>query len=292
MLDPKSVCSTLTGTVGLPFRVSMPTASGVELQLNDGNDEKSTFAIVASLTGRQLQVTFRPGRWAGDLVAAMGRTDDEGRRIWVDLVSRCTAGEGGRLTMTVNGKPCEAVRPESWPTEWQFLDIVFERPRVALDDYDASRMGLTSPETWIARFGAAISALLPIHEVDADQFEPDIEGDPRLVAHFRYERSRRNRAAAIAIHGYDCHACSANMEALYGPLGADFIHVHHENMLADQGGARLVDPYTDLVPLCPNCHAIAHRRRPPYSVKEVRDALAAARHSGSQVPDVSEKALH
>lgn len=292
MLDPRSVSSTLAGTVGLPFAATMPTATTIELQLADGNDERRTFAILASLTGRQLQVMFRAGRWAGELVAAMGQTDEEGKRIWVDLVSRCTAGDGGRLTMTVNGKLVDAMEPALWPSNWQLLTIAFERPRVALDDYDATAMGLTSPEIWIARFGAAIAALLPIQEVEVGQFEPDVEGDPRLAAHFSYERSRRNRAAAISIHGYDCHACSTNMEKVYGPLGADFIHVHHENMLAAQGGARLVDPYTDLVPLCPNCHAIAHRRRPPYSVMEIRDALAAVRNSGRDVSNVGEKALH
>ncbi len=286
MLDPQSVSSILTGTVGLPFAVTMPTATTIELQLADGNDERATFAILAALIGRQLQVTFRAGRWAGELVSAMGQTDEEGQRIWVDLVSRCTVGEGARLTMTVNGQPVDARQPASWPSHWQLLTVVLERPRVALDDYDATKMGLTTPEIWIARFGAAIAALLPIEELEVGQFEPDIEGDPRLAAHFRYERSRRNRAAALSIHGYGCFACSTNMEAVYGPLGADFIHVHHENMLADQGGAHQVDPYTDLVPLCPNCHAIAHRRRPPYSVQEIREALAAVPSSNRQVPNV------
>ena len=36
------------------------------------------------------------------------------------------------------------------------------------------------------------------------------------------------------------------------------------------GPATSWTPWGDLVPLCPNCHAMAHRRRIPYTVAELR----------------------
>ncbi len=32
----------------------------------------------------------------------------------------------------------------------------------------------------------------------------------------------------------------------------------------------VVNPTKDMVPICPNCRAILHRRSPPYRVQEVR----------------------
>lgn len=290
MLDAEAVALTLSGTLGLPFAVTRPFSTSVEAQLADGQDPARTFSILVTLNGRHLQVRFRPGRWAGDLVREMGLADEEALRMWTDLIGRCSAGEGSRVTMAVNSGPVDPSRTDGWPGDWQLLDIGFERARVAIDEYDRDAMGLDPPEVWVARFGAAVAALLPLEEREAEQFEPDVEGDPLMVTHLRYERSRRNRAAAIAIHGYDCRGCDANMERIYGPLGVGFIHVHHEVSLAEQGGARAVDPYTGLVPLCPNCHSIVHRRRPPHSIATVRAAFEQQlnRRDGGRRPESSQ----
>jgi predicted HNH restriction endonuclease len=39
-----------------------------------------------------------------------------------------------------------------------------------------------------------------------------------------------------------------------------YIEIHHVRPLSVHEGE--VDPATDLVPLCANCHRMAHRRRP------------------------------
>jgi 5-methylcytosine-specific restriction protein A len=36
-----------------------------------------------------------------------------------------------------------------------------------------------------------------------------------------------------------------------------------------------VNPRTDLLPICPNCHYIVHRRDPPYSVPEMKKIMHA-----------------
>jgi predicted HNH restriction endonuclease len=40
--------------------------------------------------------------------------------------------------------------------------------------------------------------------------------------------------------------------------------------LSEIGGEYIVDPVADLRPVCPNCHAVLHRRIPAYSIEEVR----------------------
>jgi 5-methylcytosine-specific restriction protein A len=48
-----------------------------------------------------------------------------------------------------------------------------------------------------------------------------------------------------------------------------FIHVHHIKPLAKLGSNYKIDPIKDLRPVCPNCHAVLHRKDFPYSLDEV-----------------------
>ncbi len=89
---------------------------------------------------------------------------------------------------------------------------------------------------------------------------PDSEGRKRLVQHVSYERSQKNRREAIKKHGTTCAVCTFNFDETYGKDYADgYIQIHHIKPLSKNEGE--VDPGTDLVPLCANCHAMAHRRR-------------------------------
>jgi 5-methylcytosine-specific restriction enzyme A len=56
-----------------------------------------------------------------------------------------------------------------------------------------------------------------------------------------------------------------------------FIHVHHLTPLSSLGTDYEVDPIRDLRPVCPNCHAVLHRREPPYSPEEVQQFLQTGR---------------
>jgi 5-methylcytosine-specific restriction protein A len=99
------------------------------------------------------------------------------------------------------------------------------------------------------------------------------------VAVNRYERSPEARAVAIAHHGSCCHACGFDFEVTYGPKGAGFIQVHHTVPASGLFPDYEIDPISDLVPLCPNCHYMAHRRvSTPYTVAELRAMIAAAGH--------------
>ncbi|MFC1460592.1 HNH endonuclease [Microvirga arabica] len=55
--------------------------------------------------------------------------------------------------------------------------------------------------------------------------------------------------------------------------GQDFIHIHHKRPLSLAGGPTLIDPKTDLAPLCPNCHAIVHLGKTVRSINLVRQML-------------------
>ena len=80
----------------------------------------------------------------------------------------------------------------------------------------------------------------------------------------RYEHSPDARRVCIAHHGTSCAVCGFSFEIAYGEIGKDFIPVHHLVPVSQLGSSYELDPVTDLVPLCANCHAMAHhgvRRR-------------------------------
>lgn len=96
------------------------------------------------------------------------------------------------------------------------------------------------------------------------------EGTTHQVLVNAYERNRAARQACIAHFGPACSACGLQFEEQYGSLGVGFIHVHHIVPLASLGPDYEVNPIKDLRPVCPNCHAMLHRRQPPLSLDELR----------------------
>lgn len=100
-----------------------------------------------------------------------------------------------------------------------------------------------------------------------------VEGLAQQVVVNRYERSPKARAACITHYGCVCQVCQVNFAERYGALGAGFIHVHHVLPIASIGSEYRVDPVADLVPVCPNCHAMLHRQEPPLALERLRELL-------------------
>jgi 5-methylcytosine-specific restriction protein A len=99
----------------------------------------------------------------------------------------------------------------------------------------------------------------------------------RTVGINRYEYDPDAVRQCVAFHGTSCAACGLSMEQIYGPAGAAFVQVHHIVPPASLSPGYVLDPVADLVPLCPNCHAMAHRGVPdPYTPGELRRMLDAA----------------
>jgi 5-methylcytosine-specific restriction protein A len=96
------------------------------------------------------------------------------------------------------------------------------------------------------------------------------EGAVRSISVDAYERNPQARNACISHFGCQCVVCDFDFAAVYGPIGKDFIHVHHLNELASIGEEHEVDPVVDLRPVCPNCHAMLHVESPAISIEKLR----------------------
>jgi len=101
------------------------------------------------------------------------------------------------------------------------------------------------------------------------------EGAVRQVTVNAYERSIGARAACIAHYGAKCQVCGFDFdfEEAYGEIGRGYIHVHHRVPLSEIGQEYQVDPVRDLIPVCPNCHAMLHAGGELRTVVELRDMI-------------------
>ena len=89
-----------------------------------------------------------------------------------------------------------------------------------------------------------------------------IEGSCVEVKVNRYERDLTARSECIKIHLATCKVCDFNFYEKYGDIGKGFIHVHHIIPISQIGSSYKINPKNDLIPVCPNCHAMLHTRNP------------------------------
>jgi 5-methylcytosine-specific restriction protein A len=151
---------------------------------------------------------------------------------------------------------------------------------VSLRDFTPQKSGMpykgnnaSLEELWSRLIGKS-ATIYPDEIIDSDrQF---IEGAVQQVFVNRYERDPEARRKCIEIFGSSCKACGLNMALVYGPdIARDYIHVHHVVPLHSIKEDYIVDPGKDLVPLCPNCHAMVHQSNPPLPVDELQSKIMA-----------------
>ena len=100
------------------------------------------------------------------------------------------------------------------------------------------------------------------------------EGKSYDVILNKYERNTEARRKCIEHHKCICSVCEFDFEKIYGAIGKNFIHVHHLTPLSEIKKEYSLDPIKDLIPVCPNCHAMIHRVKPALSIKELKKLIS------------------
>ena len=262
----------LTGTFGLHFtaRAEGDTEGPVLRIAPTDLAPTEGFSIRVTVAWRHLRAEFIPGSFARPLLLEMARADEE-CRIRSTAFARGGEQAGLMLDMFLNQLPVDPTDAGTWLHDWSRLAITATLPKVAVEpenDDELIRQVLRIVEPVMGM----VLSLLPLEEPDHPDAEAAglPEGAVQRVEVNRYERSRLNRAACIAARGTTCVVCDFDFEQVYGPLGSNFIHVHHVTPVSKLGPGYRVDPIKDLVPVCPNCHAMLHRKDPPLSVSDLR----------------------
>lgn len=114
--------------------------------------------------------------------------------------------------------------------------------------------------------------LIPEEDVPTGKRTYD-EGAVVQVMVNSYERDPAARRACIAHYGATCAVCHFDFGKRYGKRGEGYIHVHHKTALYRSSGRRKTDPIADLVPVCPNCHAMLHAVQDDLTVEDLSSML-------------------
>jgi 5-methylcytosine-specific restriction enzyme A len=274
LLEASALARLISDECGLPFDGRAVTGSKdrvIEL-FPAGVPLQHTFAIRTTVGWRSVEVAFIPGKYSADFVALMGEAGPGARGCCSAVLSKCV-DDGATVTFRINGENKNPKDPPTWQSEWSRFDLLLRRGQLALgsDDSDNGQVAALTQQV-----AAAIVSLLPLEaeETLTENLQRGFpEGGKVQVQVNRYERDRRNRAAALAIHGYTCATCSSSLNNIYGAAAAGLIEVHHVTPVSKLREGYLINPATDLIPLCPNCHRMAHRRDPPFTPDEIRAML-------------------
>ncbi|WP_249979228.1 HNH endonuclease [Vreelandella olivaria] len=113
---------------------------------------------------------------------------------------------------------------------------------------------------------------------DVDTESTANEGNPRLVAHLRRERSpslveKKKKSVLAATGKLCCEVCEFDFEAKYGKSGDGFCEVHHLKAISQMDKGE-VTTLADLAVVCSNCHRIIHRIDPMPSIEQFRKIIA------------------
>ncbi|GHW15769.1 MULTISPECIES: HNH endonuclease [Vibrio] len=166
----------------------------------------------------------------------------------------------------------------------QLFGIDFHTDITCLDDIKNLVFGLRAtgmPDRSVSNCDVAMRAyskflnkVINVEKLFPEESNTHIEGASISVKVNRFERNYQARLSCLAHHGVNCKVCNINFSDFYGDIGAGFIHVHHITPLSDIKQEYVVDPIKDLVPVCPNCHAMLHRKVPPYTVPELQKIIS------------------
>jgi len=119
----------------------------------------------------------------------------------------------------------------------------------------------------------SIRGMLPEEVVINAEQKSYYEGSVRQITVNAYERDFEARKRCLDFYGFNCVVCGFNFEKKYGMAGKGFIHVHHLKPLSEIGEKYELNPIKDLRPVCPNCHAMIHKRKTPYSIEELKQKI-------------------
>jgi predicted HNH restriction endonuclease len=103
------------------------------------------------------------------------------------------------------------------------------------------------------------------------------EGSTKQIYVNVYERNLKARQECLEYYGAKCYVCGFQFARVYGKIGENFIHVHHLKPLSEINQEYEVDPIKDLRPVCPNCHAMLHRRKQTYTIEQLKNFIAESR---------------
>lgn len=268
MIDSNHLARALTERFGLDVTVNSHLENdGLRVIIYPSGVARTlSYKIELRLGWRVIEALFIPGNFANDLMQGI-RSASSTQKSAFSVFSKSLEAKGATVSLLFDNQQVCPSNTDSWPEGWAKVQISMKKIGVLVEKSSGYDFDAIFP--WATGFFGLTLALLPLEEiVDLDN-EGKSEGKSFYKQVKMYERSRLNRAACIEIHGSKCSICNFCFSQFYGALGEGYIHIHHIVPVSVLGGSYILNPEKDLIPVCPNCHAMIHRLNPALSPDEL-----------------------
>ncbi len=270
-MDGKDIKRNLENEYDIPFIVTKSMDNGEPVFIIGPEDEgKELFTIRVSFQNRvRLYMDFIPQKYSATFIESMSSQPDESKKRFIRYAELLNS-MGAKCNISANGSPLDMKNTNAWPNKWNDFRLrVTKMPIVT----DGELLYAETADKWGSLMMGMVLSLADIVPIEQEQDEGYKEGDLYRMEVNRYERNPLNRKLCLATKGYDCAICGINFEKVYGVIGKKYIHVHHITPVSQLGPGYIIDPASDLIPVCPNCHAMLHRKNPPYSPEELKTII-------------------
>ena len=250
----------------IPFKVSCKDVfTDLVYTIIPENDLEELFEITITIKQAvRMIIEIFPQKDAARMLCEMKNADEAKRHVFVEYVHLFQ--KKAKTDFILNQIRRNEADSDFWRDDWKQFKL---RATQILDEGDkASEDYLIE---WSKLAVGLMMALLTLEDVDNEQ--KYLEGKVSQVLTNKYERNPANRELCLAANGYLCKICGFDFEDKYGKIGYKFIHVHHIQMVSSFGREYYLDPVKDLIPVCPNCHAMLHRTNPPMKPEELKELI-------------------
>lgn len=255
----------------MPFSVEMNQQHGeASYVVAPQSDLKELFEVIISFRQRvRMVIEIKPQRYSANMLQEMCNASKEKQQVFNGYV-RVMEEKGAKVNISVNDI-ARTTENLIWGEQWNSFNFRITR---ILDEHELIDEMLV-PESIVNWACLASGLMLSLLEIIEDHGENIIhmEGKKSQVLTNRYERNPANRELCLQTHGYKCRICGFDFGDMYGTIGQNFIHVHHIEKVSSHDGEYILDPIKDLIPVCPNCHAMLHREDPPLSPDDLREII-------------------
>ena len=259
MIDCDKIKSRLENEFHLAFDVSYSHKhDNFIIRLKETN--KELFEIIAEIKNNiRLNITAKPDQYGIDFLSLINKSSQTQRQNFCNLWDKV----GDKLTLYINGisesKESFVNNQSNWKTfEVKFSKFPYYESKDNLDEE------ATKYISWIC------GMMLSLFDYSIKGY---VEGNAHEEVVTKYERNPINRELCLYLKGYKCSVCGFDFEETYGEIGKKYIEVHHAVMVSTMGENYHVDINNDLFPVCSNCHAMLHRKFPPYTIEEMKENI-------------------
>ena len=262
----------------IPFEVIDESVTGTPcFIISPHSDDADLFSLKIWMKNDiRIILEVTPCKYSGNTIRDMALSEEE-KKYKFSKYADLFISKGAKVDFKINDLNVDPLDFTKWPESWFSYSCRISKSPVC--DEDGSEDIFEIFMEWSTLCMGMFLSLLKIDLIVEDETgnqilpTPKMEGCKYSVVCNKYERNPVNRELCLSAKGYKCQICGFDFEKTYGDIGKKFIHVHHIVPLCEIGHEYLINPLTDLIPVCPNCHAMLHRGAGVLKPEELRERI-------------------